>query len=286
MTSSQKTDFRTGSVFLILNGGRPAFAGGPRRKEWFFDMENKSLPKISYTAAMNELAINLAVHATSTGVTAERALDDAFVSVWRAAHASAYNKLLAGPGARLAQQVSEDIAQSTALRMEQCRTRIVRKLPTLLAEVQRKQYFGKTIRFMNASTMRDMLRRPRFESLDECAQRTNRFSETENPALVQIFLSAWTGETATSREIVESLEGLGSILGPIDQQWATQKASTQVKGWSPALEITGHAEIGDRPDEVILPLRSCQRLLEQPRKLRRERCVDTRKRNSPCGPCI
>ena len=218
---------------------------------------NKSVPSVSYNTAMDMLARKLEIHSGASGKDAIRAFDEALVHARDAAHASVYSKLLATCGRSTALQVSEDIAQSVAVRLfdGRVRARIASNLPKLKTAGDRRRWFGKVIYFTSCTAMRDGMRGPRFVSLDE---------RDENGAWkLADFVDAISHSTLLPSQSVATREALEGMLAELAAKWQSTKSSRKVAGWSPADEIIGLADVSDRPSKEVIAKRTRERRQEE-----------------------
>lgn len=224
---------------------------------------NKSIPSVSYTAAMKELVRLIGIYRRSTGKVADRAYDDAIVQARHAAHANAYSRLRSA-GVPDAAGKSEDIAQTVVLkllsgmlagklRLAACRC---------VSSASISGLFGKVIRWRILDAMRSELRGPRFAS--------SVIHWDEDAKLIDL-IDSYEAPGPLPSQIVATLDSVRSILETSHSTWDSSKhavkvkACAHVKEWSPMGEVLGKFDQSDRPSEEILPKRTRQRLLKQTR---------------------
>jgi hypothetical protein len=222
------------------------------------EIYNKSVPSVSYSTAMDLLAGKLAIHSRSTGKNAARAFDDALVHARDAAHATVFNKLAASCSYDKALQDAEDIAQSVALRLFDCRVRarIVSNLPRLKTANDRKCWFGKVIAYTTCSAMREAMRGPKCVSIDVRDETTRKWKVAD-------YIDVMSASYLQPGDKIAMWESVKGMLEELRDKWQSTKTSLQVKDWSPECEIIGMADLGDRPKEDVLSKRTRERRQEE-----------------------
>jgi hypothetical protein len=216
----------------------------------------KSIPSVSYSAAMSELVRLIGIYRRSTGKAAERAYDDAIVQARHAAHANAYWRLH-GVGVPDAAGKSEDIAQTVVLKM--LSGLLAGKLRVAASRVPTAKIsglFGKVIRWRIIDAMRSELRGPRF--VPSVAQ------GDEDGKLIDL-IESYAAPGPMPSETVAALESYRSRLEPKQAAWDSSKHAAKVRvrarvrKWSPVGEALGRFDESDRPDVRILTKRTRQR---------------------------
>lgn len=222
---------------------------------------NRSTPSVSYTTAMDLLARKLAIHSRASGKHADRALDEALVHARDAAHAGAYSRLLATSGRDTALNHSEDIAQSVAVHLfdGRVRARILSNLPKLKSAEDRKRWFGKVIANRCNEAMGKGMRGPRFVSID-ASDRT----------IADYIDSISAPQSLLPDQVVARLENIKGMLAEQERHWRSSKSAKAVTDWSPADEIIGKADEGDRPSEEVLSKRTRQRRQQEADEIARK----------------
>lgn len=219
---------------------------------------NRSIPSVSYSAAMSELVRLIGIYRRSTGKAADRAYDDAIVQARHAAHANAYWRLH-GAGVPDAAAKSEDIAQTVVLKM--LSGLLAGKLRVAASRVSPAQIsglFGKVIRWRILDAMRSELSGLRFVS--------SMVHGDEDDKLIDL-IESFEAPGLMPSEMMGALENLRSRLDPKQAAWDSSKHAAKVRAhahvsdWSPVGEVLGKFDESDRPDKKILPARTRQRSL-------------------------